>query len=192
MYCPNCQNILDISIKPFRQENSVNLTDTNDNNDDDVKYDINNIVDKILNKDELTKDEINFVSSIEKSNKIYEKLSKTDKKKLDDYINFVQNSYQNINQAYNVCLRCFYSNEIEEETLILTKKNDDVIKSYFNEDILKNAIHDKTLFTRTGIVCKNDMCLSHTNNEKRQCVFIKINMEIWYVCKECTTYWKNE
>jgi hypothetical protein len=202
-YCPNCRNILDISKNALSEINNNLIDETPDTisqTDTDTEVNLKDLLqkmyNKIISKSTMTQNDLNFINTniYNKTNDVYKKLDTSSKKIVNDFLEKFNLHKENnsLTSAYYVCLRCKYSKPIEPGTLITSRSNTNSLNTYTNLDILKNAIHDKTLLNTRDYICKNSTCKSHNDFNLKEAVFTRIDRQIWYVCKSCVTYWKGE
>lgn len=217
-FCPNCNNILNITKNAPKKKQTINVqqlidtpdtiseTMSSDNDNNNIQNSNENIN---LNEEKIIENLLKKLESGEKlsdtdigdlrleqftKHKYYTKLDKKTKtsiqSKLIEYFEKVEDN----TSAYYSCMVCSYSKPIEPGTLILTKISNGIIGSYMNYDKLKNRVHNKMLGYSRDYICYNEKCASHKDHTKREAVIYRIgsNMQAWYTCCECQTYWKGE
>jgi|SaaInlStandDraft_4_1057021.scaffolds.fasta_scaffold04507_5 DNA-directed RNA polymerase subunit M/transcription elongation factor TFIIS len=219
-FCPNCNNILDITKNPSRNNNyqqqleladntpnTVSESDAADsaNSADDVGIvdeidEANNEIENIIN---------NIVSSIEfddviignhkleqfTKNKEFTKLDKKTKSAVQSKLISFFEKLDDAVSAFFVCSTCGYSKSIEAGTLISRRASSDATNTYVNFDRLKNKLNSKVLPHTRDYICINDSCPSHKDHSKRDAVMYRLgtkNAQIWYTCSACEQYWKGE
>ena len=229
LFCPKCDNILDISktqpkanrrqiAPPIETPDTVSSSDDENNsidtdNDDnenkivkkekklepDIKESDNSKIEEILMRmvnDEKLSD-IDFSEyKMEQfiKNKAYTGLERKTKITVHEKLISIFDKIEDITSAFYVCKNCFYSKAIGGGTLISSKMEIGVGGTYMNLDKLKNRAHCKMLPLTKNYICPSATCKSHKDNSKREAAFFRIgeNLQIWYVCKECNSYWKGE
>ena len=214
-FCPNCNNIFDVTKTPTNKTNKDKVEDK------DKDIDIDKEINKDINKD---KDEANQVGGskdyLSIINKIInnEGLEKTEVEKLllDDLIKdasykkltssqkeLVYNKIQQMlpvdkellqeqggivtpDKAYFICKNCGFLKPISDNTLIFSRVSSDVSQSYTSSDISEMAYSDILPRTRKYI-CTNDKCISHKDPSKREACFFRMNnsYKIKYICLAC-------
>jgi DNA-directed RNA polymerase subunit M/transcription elongation factor TFIIS len=95
------------------------------------------------------------------------------------------------------CKCCSYSRdfdpEIDSNEIYQNAYNKDVIS--FRESINEYTHLDPTLPRVTNIDCPNKECISHTDSEKKEVIYIKYDIEklnYIYLCCNCKTKWKTD
>ena len=100
------------------------------------------------------------------------------------------------NKLHFQCNYCSYTKEFEPET----DSNEIYLNSYENDNIsyreyINKYTHlDPTLPRVTNIICPNSECASQENEEIREVIYIKYNLEKMnyiYLCCNCHTKWKS-
>jgi hypothetical protein len=217
-FCPNCDNILNITKNPPKKKqtgqifpendtpntvsNSESDTDSNlpDNEMEqqevvDNSTKVENIIVK-LQKDEVVPDTYFGDLRLEQfiKNKAYIKLDKKTKPLVQAKLISYYEKIEDITSAYYFCGICSYSKPIDAGTLIASKMNSGVTGTYMNYDKLKNRKHNKMLGYTRNYKCDNSKCVSHTDHSKREAVIYRIggNVQAWYTCRACESYWKGE
>lgn len=93
-----------------------------------------------------------------------------------------------VSKAYFICKSCQNTKPIEPGTVIYSRS--------FGTNTTVEAvdytytIYDNTLPRTRNYICKNSKCESHKNDDVREAVITKNNIEqIVYVCTNCVTSW---
>ena len=183
-FCPNCNNIFDITSSNTQ---SGPLSGG---------YDYKDYINKVLKKrpigaeikditlNDLTKsDSFNKLDADEKSyvyNKTAE-LLKTDNEWKNKKIEMKDN-------AEFICNNCGTRKKIKEKTLIFSRASSDVAQGYVANDF--SIMQHSDILPRTRkYVCPNDACESQKNFEAREAVFFRLNnsFRVKYLCLSCKT-----
>lgn len=191
-FCPDCDNILDISKNAsIKSSIGLNTPDTISETSDTDQF--NNVIKSLLNDNELNKNELILASNndIFKSNS-YMDLTKPDKKKIDEKISLLIKEIDSTIGAYYVCDNCNYSKPIEKKTLITSKESANSTNNYVDNKKFKNQIYNKCLPISRAYICVNKSCASHADHSQREAVFYRVGMQVWYTCKACQSFWKGE
>lgn len=209
-FCPNCNNLLNISKAPPVARNMDTEIDTDadtditiTDNDTDVGTDTKKNIDTIGNLIDLLSDpeKINQVDSdditvhkIEQITK-HKKFAELDKKTKMNILMKITPYYEKIedsNNAFYACKNCLFSKPIDAGSLIMTKKNNDFDNTYVNIDKLRNRLNSDVLPLTRNYVCHNNKCETHTGKVPREAVFFRTNgnAQVWFICKVCKTLWK--
>lgn len=210
-FCPNCNNILNITKNPPKKKQTVQaqqILDTPDTISDiasNLDEEPNDIFDDSKNIEDLLKKLENNEKIIDTDfgdlrfeqltkHKYYTKLDKKTKLAVQAKLTSHYEKIEDNTSAYYSCVICSYSKPIEPQTLILTKISSGITGTYMNYDKLKNRSHNKMLGYSRNYICYNDKCVSHNDHEKREAVIYRIGSSIqaWYTCCACQTYWKGE
>lgn len=160
--CPHCNFILDI-------------TKTNQN---DMKHDLDELQDKILDDFPVTV-QINTIkiNSIKASNK-YKNLTKTEQTKIMKFFE------KQIN-AFEICNNCNYIAPLESGKVIFTNFiNKRSIEKY---DIMDNIlkVNDQTLARTKDYICPNKDC-KYVKGVTEAVIYKKPNSHnILYICSSC-------
>lgn len=244
-FCPNCDNVLDISKNPpkktisFQQaiktpsdvsdvtdskkndsdgdETNSTQSEETDNSDSKKEQDkdkekeqnkedkkdptlekIDEIINKIANEETLTEDDLNEVR-FEQLNKIkaYQKLDKKKKSIVQSKLSKHVEKMDDVTSAYWICKNCKFSKGIENGALVLSRISTESSAEYINFDKFKNRVYSKILPITRNYICINDKCDTNkkgADRKPREAVFFRTNgnMQVWYACKVCTSYWKGE
>jgi uncharacterized Zn finger protein (UPF0148 family) len=214
-FCPNCDNILDITKNPQKKNNNeyiqqieqtpTTISDVNSDINEDLDINTENINSteniikdllikikdgKTVNETEILDYKLEqfvknkfFIEQDKKTKSIIQSKLISLIEKIEDYINW-----------YYTCNVCYYYKSIESGALIMTETNTESSNTYMNYDKLKNRKHNKMLGYTRNYICNNTKCVSHKDATKREAVMYRIgnNMQIWYTCRECESYWKGE
>jgi hypothetical protein len=198
LFCPICNNILDISKTVPKIISNIDDKTPNEissnTESDGLKTDIiENTLQKIIDNDDVTTGELKKLD-IEKitQHDFYKKLSKTNKKKVDDKLLYIRKELDLAISAFYICNNCQYSKPIDQQTLITSRVNDDISNNYTNTEKFKNMVYNKALPVTRNYICKNKDCTSHKKHDMREAVFYRNGMQVWYTCKACKSYWKGE
>jgi hypothetical protein len=207
MFCPNCNNVLDISkttlknskmSAPIIAETPSTVSDVDETESDKKieKDNISDIIHNILNEimvDEKIIQIYNMDEFLKHSE--YLKLDKKQKSIIQNKLSMYFGKIDDSINAYYVCSNCTYSKAIDSGSIIMSKTGvGNSIESYINYDKLKNKIYNKVLPITKNFICINDKCESHKDPKKREAVFYRIgkSLQAWYTCKSCQKYWKGE
>ena len=218
LFCPNCDNILNISKNPPKNNlgviNNVATPDTisdsdieknteKEKNDENIKQ--NELFEDVINKllaGEVVSDsvltEINFIQLTK--NKVYQKLDKKQKSLVQSKLSSFIEKLDDATNAYYFCKNCMYSKIIEAGSLIVSSaggSKDLTTTKYVNFNKLKNRIYSKSLPITRNYICINDKCDTHKtdkNKKDKEAVFYRLgtSMQVWYTCKVCKSYWQGE
>jgi len=174
-----------------------NMTPTSQEGGDDI----NDIINKILDNEEITTDTIGNIPFDDIIKSItYKKLKGKDKEivfnKIQDILPVEQKQVIQENQekkqqfeySYFRCTNCGFLKKIEPRTLIFSKVSSDIAQNYVTSDVSIMKHSDILPRTRKYICPKKD-CESHTNPEKREAVFFRMNntFRVKYICTTCDT-----
>lgn len=216
LFCPNCDNVLDISKNQLKQKLSVNFdqetpstvsdtnstdsststdTDQNEKNNDKL---IADVIEDLLNNNvisDTTFNEIKMDQIIK--HKSYQQLDKKQKALVQSKISSYLDKIDDATSAYYVCNNCSYSEIIPSGTVLISKMSGNTSSNnYVNYDKLKNRMYSKILpFTR-NYICTNADCPTLSTDSKikkeKEAVFYRIpgSMQAWYTCNVCGSYWK--
>lgn len=207
LFCPNCNNILDISKNPPKNNqqsysqnlstpNTISNTDTDTNNEDQIPDMIDDVIDKLL-QEVIISDSILSEIKMEQliKSKKYQKLDKKQKSQVQSkLISLIEKIDDSIN-TYYFCKNCMYSKLIDPGSLIISRIGIGSVTEYINLDRLKNRVYSKILPITRNYICINEKCDTNRKDDKRkskEAVFYRIgnNMQIWYSCKICESYWQ--
>lgn len=185
-FCPNCNNVFDITKNPHEGKEQQGGA-----------KDYITIIDKIINKEEITK------ADVEKFN--LENLIKdpTYKKLKVDQKELVYNTIQQLlpaekkikekeeapEKAYFICKNCGFLKPVDDGTLIFSRVSNDISQSYTASDSASlTAMASSDILPKTRkYVCTNSNCISHTDPSKREACFFRMNnsYKIKYICLAC-------
>lgn len=214
-FCPNCNNILNITKNPPKSKqtvqvqqnietpNTISDTETSDSEDeydeqDDTQDDstkIEKILEKLAKSEVVTDAELgDFKFEQFMKHKTYQKMDKKTKSTLQAKLASFYEKLEDSTSAYYFCGICSYAKPIEAGTLVASRTSSGSTNMYMNMDKLKNRVHNKMLpFTR-NYICTNTKCISHTDHTKREAVMFRVGNSIqsWYTCTACQSNWKGE
>ena len=211
LFCPNCDNILNISKNPPKNKQLSNQLDlgTPDNitdSEDDEKSEkvekvaveandaIEEIINMLANSENITDSVLSDLKMEQiTKHKTYQKL---DKKKKTQILAKLIPFYEKIEDAvgaYYSCKNCMYSKAIEPGSLIVSRMNGNTSTGYMNLDRLENRKYSKILPLTRNYICNNKKCPTNEtgpNRKPKEAVFIriKVNMQAWYTCTLCGRY----
>lgn len=190
-FCPNCNNVFDITKNPHATE-----AKESDQKGGERK-DYTSIIDKILNKKEVTKSDIEKFD-LEQLIKepTYKKLKQEQKElvynKIKELLPIDKSSMQKegpVDKAYFICKNCGFLKPIDDGTLIFSRVSSDISQSYTSTDQASlTAMSNSDILPRTRkYVCTNASCISHTDPTKREACFFRMNnsYKIKYICLAC-------
>jgi len=190
-YCPNCNNTFDIRKSDSSIKTKKNQHGGKNNYDDIINKLINN---KIISIDDIKTIDIKDLFKNDSFKKLNSKQQEFIYNKIQDIlpekkilkqkqINYLQN-----NIAFFVCMNCGFTKTIEPKTLIFSRTSDEISQSYISTDY-KNMLNSNILPRTRRYICPNEKCISHTELEKREAIFFRINntYKIKYICTSCGT-----
>ena len=176
-FCPNCSYVFDIS-------KSSKITKEND-----TRIAIKKLVDaikKLEDNEDLSKYKAEFPREEMTKNKKYQKMSDTDKIKMNQLFEEMI-----ISGAEFKCENCNFTKQITETTILyqinMEEKDTKVNTLEENKLMIRNPIlphtHDYT--------CKNPLCETHKNPKLKDSVFYKDNKsyKVNYICCTCYYSW---
>lgn len=217
-FCPNCNNILNITKNPPKKKQTAQIqqivdtpdtiSDTmsmnsEDEQKDEAQTEINNdsetiemLLKKLENNEKISVNDFGDLRFEQfTKHKYYTKLDKKTKSIVQAKLISHYEKLEDNTSAYYSCVICSYSKPIEPGTLILTKISTGITGTYMNYDKLKNRVHNKMLGYSRNYICSNDKCVSHNDHSKREAVIYRIgstSTQAWYTCCACQAYWKGE
>jgi hypothetical protein len=188
-FCPNCNNLFNIT----------NLSKNNKQLEGGKNVDYDDLIKRILAKETIDDSQVQgltidnllkqeFYNSLKPTHREYvynkvldltkvqeTKLKNTEIKEQGDEVHFI-------------CNNCGTTKKVKENTLIFSKVSNDISQSYIASDLADMQYSDILPVTRVYI-CPNEKCESHTNLEKREAKFFRLNnsYRLKYVCLACTT-----
>jgi hypothetical protein len=196
-FCPNCDNVFNITKELPSQSGGVK-SDSPESEMSDMTND-EKIVNKLLadehfsEKDLSSAQLVNLLQSVafkrlkhkQKEfvyNKIQDLLPVDQKKILEE------TPKQVFEKVYFICNNCGDNKPIDKGTLIFSKVSTDIAQSYSPLDVDDMKYSDILPRTRKYI-CPNTKCESHTNPQKREAIFFRMNntFRIKHICKACDT-----
>jgi len=218
LFCPNCDNILDISKNPpkhkqttLKQEIDTPATVSDSDNEssdsgsdkeeiNDIKGEpdvdkINEIIVKLADDKKVPDGEISDYKLEQfTKHKTYQKLDKKTKSSVLIKLTSFFDKIDDATSAYYFCKNCMYSKAIDPATLISSRISSGTSTEHTNPDRLKNRIHSKILPFTKNYICTNDKCPSHKDMKQKEAVFFRIggSMQVWYACRACESYWEGE
>ena len=183
LWCPKCNTMKDITKNKPNLKKNIDAEIIEDN----IQLYIDTI-DKVLkNKKVVVEDMSDIKLDVLTKTKKYKSLKKEEKDMVLEKISALVKENDDTILAYFRCSTCGWSQQIPNETKILSKghgsSNMDV-----NLDKYKNMIYCSFLGITRGYICVNDKCKSHKEHEKREAVYfrdIPNNTRTIIVCKEC-------
>lgn len=208
-YCPNCNNIYDITKNI---PNTLNLeqsggqvSETPDtvsslNNTSDNDF-VNVIIKKILSGEQLNRNDLKGITldSLTKNNS-YKKLQGKSKEliynKVAELLNNQEAASKSItpisSNAYFICKNCGNYEPIKSNTLIVRKlygETNEVEYEDFNK--FKEMAHVKCLPLTRNYICPNKKCPSQTDFSQRAARFYRVSgsFRVRYVCTSCEQSW---
>jgi DNA-directed RNA polymerase subunit M/transcription elongation factor TFIIS len=192
LFCPNCNNILNISkssqVKPKveTEPETISSSESDTNN--------STIINKLLNNETLTDEEIKNIDKKEiQKDEEFIKLDKKKKSILNKKITELSNpTIDESLKAFYVCKNCGFSKEIPNDTLIISKADlENTSETRINTERFKNMIYSKILPHTRAYICPNKDCPCHKNNTLREAVFYRPtqSLQTWYTCMACQSYW---
>lgn len=190
-FCPNCNNILDISRTPTKVT-VIDPTTISQTTSDNIKKDNDDYL-KIIN---MYKNNINISTMIDNINltelqkhKEFIALKDKDKK---DLLKLFKSQEDDTYNAYFVCKNCSYSEKITKRTNVLNKMNVGSVSGYNNVEMFKYYVNDKTLPHTRDYICRNKNCETHSKPEMKDAKWFRPNQfgyNTYYVCLVCETVW---
>jgi len=218
LFCPNCDNILNISKNPPKSSNlgvigNLSTPDTISNSSDsDMDIEKENddkqielfeqTITKLLAGEiipDSTLSEINFIQLTK--NKTYQKLDKKQKSLIQSKLSSYIEKMDDATNAYYFCKNCLYSKIIDAGSLIVTRAAgggaDTTVTKYVNFNKLRNRIYNKSLPITRNYICINDKCDTNKTDKLRkdkEAVFYRLgtSIQVWYTCKVCGNSWQGE
>ena len=189
-FCPNCNNVFDITKNPHEK------------NDDQIggAKNYQSLINKIINKEDVNKSDLQNVSLDELSKDIsYKKLNSEQKKlvynKIQQLLPVDKKLVKDLagdvspDKAYFICRNCGFLKPLNDNTLIFSRVSSDISQSYTSSDPIDMANSDILPRTRKYI-CPNNNCISQVDSTKREACFFRINnsYKIKYICLACRTW----
>ncbi|ARF08923.1 DNA-dependent RNA polymerase subunit Rpb9 [Catovirus CTV1] len=203
-YCPNCNNIYDITknLPNIPNMTGGQVSDTPETvssitTDTDV---INVLVNKILSNETVNKNDLKGVTidSVTKSPS-YKKLQAKSKElvhnKLNDLLNNENNEPKSSpasSNAFFICKNCGNHEPIKPNTLIARKlygENNEI--EFEDTNKFKEMAHVKCIPLTRHYICPNKNCQSHTDFSLRAARFYRVtgSFRVRYVCTACEQSW---
>lgn len=201
IFCPTCDNILDITKNPPKTKN-LNYLDVSENelsNDESSSNEEENDIITQFIKDVLEDRNIEHNITVElkniKTHKEFMKLDKSQKTKVSEKVSELTIINDGSTSAYFLCGNCSYFRPIESETLLVSRVGSGKTADYVNFDKFQNKVYDKMLPITRDYICVNKNCATNkTGKDKKskEAVMFRVgnNTRTWYTCKVCLSYWK--
>ncbi len=183
-FCPNCDNVFDITNVTKEQAGGVKLNYQELVNKILLKEVIDQNSITQLSLEELVKqDAYNNLKSTHREyvfNKVME-LTKEIEKKLKD-----TEFKESLNRMYFICKNCGTTKKIKENTKLFSKVSSDVSQGYVASDLSTMKYSDILPITKKYI-CPNTKCESHVDLTKREAKFFRLNnsYRVKYLCMAC-------
>lgn len=207
LFCPNCNSVLNISKNPpkISQTNIAlnistpdTISDTDISNEtDSIDSKIEQMIKNILNN-KFVQDSIYIEIKMDQllKNSHYQKLDKTQKSIIQSkFATFFDKLDDSVN-AYYFCKNCLYYTTIPPKSLIISRSStSNITSNYINYSKLENRAKCKHLPYTRNYICVNDKCPTNTENVQKLATFYRLgtqNMQVWYTCTICGSYWKGE
>jgi DNA-directed RNA polymerase subunit M/transcription elongation factor TFIIS len=103
---------------------------------------------------------------------------------------------ENTNKLVYYCRNCGTKDmSINIDNVTVSKIQLSKGENKFEHIINKYTKLDPTLPRISKILCPNSDCLTNTNNEDREIIYIRyddVNMKYIYLCSTCDTVWKTD
>lgn len=191
-FCPRCKNMYSITNNI---ENIIGKTQQNQQKGG-TTHNFEKLIEQILAKQQIKIPDNFPLNSLTESSE-YRKLNTKQKEyvynKITDGISIKEKSKhptakQNFKPMYFVCLTCAYHEPIESTKLIYNNVGSNISQNYIPPSLDHMALSNIIPRTRRYF-CPNDECLSHTNPDKKEAVFFRLNNshQIKYICQICKT-----
>lgn len=96
-----------------------------------------------------------------------------------------------VEKLFNVCEKCNYKSEYKN-SVIHTRIYKDVMADKSSSYINKYTRYDVSLPRTNKKTCPNGECVSHTDGDKQEAVFVMdpVTLKLTYICTACGTLWK--
>jgi len=181
-FCPNCNNILDISKSSFKK--SYNIDETPSEQTDENEDKIHDIINKLL-KDEPVNDIDNIRLEQILNHETYTKLDKQKKSDVHAKLNVKFGRQDDSNAAYYVCRTCSYSKKIDTGEKVASKIGTSTQTNYLNIDRFKTKIYNRALRYTRRYDCPNKDCPGNKDPVKHEAVICRNGdtMQVFYICK---------
>jgi hypothetical protein len=205
-FCPNCDNLFDITknIQPVQagggaDDASDSATGSGSSNNSTTSAsatsasNYNNIIKKILANADLTDADtssLNYDAVIKGSD-----FTKLNNKQKDTVFNRLQEYNPEAKQgatksAFFLCNSCGFSEPIKTGTAIVRRMSENTSDISADASIYKDMIHAKELPYTRRYICPNKSCKTHSHPEKKEAQFLRTeHYKIKYICNECKTAW---
>ena len=209
LYCPNCENILDITksipkkikikeqnIKTPSHVSNDEDSDSSNSSDSDSEQ-LSDIIKKIVKDETITNDELDILKNTKLSEiKEFQELDKNKKNLVQEKLT---EKLDNNISAHWICKNCLFTKPIDKGTQILSRISSEIttissVSTSENLDKFKNKAYSKILPLTRNYNCVNKNCDTYKKNVPKEAVFYRIygTMQTWYTCRICNNYWKNE
>lgn len=203
-YCPNCNNIYDITKNIPENPNTTSETPSQVSSTTDLqvpnKNTISSIVRDIVNKKDVDEDIMkNITIDTLLDNIVYKRLGERNKKVVyDKFVELIPdfaNPPQITSNAYFMCTNCGNHEPIKSNTLIINKTyteevgDDDDIDNSIEK--YKKMVHNDILPITRNYICPNKNCKSHSDHSLRSAKFFRnpSSFRVRYICMECREIW---
>lgn len=181
-FCPVCQNLYEITNEIGIHEGQNGGSETDDN--------YNKLVDKIVNDEEITENDIIGIDLVElmKRDEI-KKLNNMIKRDIKVKFNELKNSANN--NGGKIYFRCGYCKNVEPilpRTKIFSKILDKPTNECSNTDY-RYMFNNKILPRTKNYECPNEKCVTKIEPDKKEAIFFReVNSyKILYQCTACET-----
>jgi hypothetical protein len=188
IFCPECDDILDISRVPPKKIYNIDVSPSSVSEEEEDK--IGTIISKLL-KEKTDNDVDDLIENVKieqiTSHSLYQKLDKTKKANVSEKLEKLFAKTDISTQAFYVCKTCSWSQKIKPKTQILSKMGNKSQKSYLNLDKYQNMADSKILPRSRNYICPNEDCPGIEDPIKHEAVFYRIDgtMDTMYTCCAC-------
>lgn len=198
-FCPNCNNILDItkSAKQIGGAKHQSENTTESDSDSSSEYS-ETLIQKLLHNHKIDSETVISIDlndiikgdeykklDVEQKELIYNKIQ--DLKPIEEKKESLEkNITKQSEKAYFICDSCGYLEPIKEGTEIFSRVSSDIVQNYAGSEI--GDMKFSSILPRTRkYICPNKDCESHENISKREAVFFRLNntYRIKYICLVC-------
>lgn len=189
-FCPKCDNIMDIGKSApkvslaIATPNTVS-TETTKTNDDEITK----LIQLYKNGDDISNFNID-IKLVTVSDE-FKKLKDTQQKELLKILK--SSEVDETLSAFRICKNCSYFEKLIGRNLVLSRMSSETsISGIVDLSKYRYMIHDKTLPHTRDYVCKNEICESHKNHEKRNAVWFRPILNYYstyYGCVTCGEIW---
>ena len=182
LFCPECDNLLNISRTNLKSDDLIqDITSTAEKQ---------KLFDKILNNSDLANintKKINIQELIQSDD--FKKLSQKNKSTIKTYLETID-SYNEDIMSYYVCYNCLYSKPIEKRKCVYgDDSHTDVSQYYSYKDYKYSSLYPRT----KQYVCPNNACLVHKDPKIGEALFFKEKEDtsaLTFICTLCNEVWK--